>query len=49
MRTPQDHGASVVEFGLLLAALAAGIAGAVSVAGGGVQNVLSAAVTAITG
>jgi Flp pilus assembly pilin Flp len=49
MRTPADRGASAVEFGLLVAALAVGIVGAVSVAGAGVQNVLAAAITAITG
>ncbi|HEY6795359.1 MAG TPA: hypothetical protein VI248_11835 [Kineosporiaceae bacterium] len=49
MRTPFDRGASVVEFCLLLAALAAGIVGAVTVAGGGVQSMLNAAVTAIGG
>jgi Flp pilus assembly pilin Flp len=49
MRTPGDHGASAVEFGLLLAALGAGIVGAVSMAGSGVQNMLTAAVAAITG
>jgi Flp pilus assembly pilin Flp len=49
MRTPVDRGASAVEFCLLLAALAAGIVGAVSVAGSGVQNVLNSAIVTIGG
>jgi Flp pilus assembly pilin Flp len=49
MRKRADRGAEIVEFGLLLAALAVGIVGAASLAGAGLQGVLTAAVAAITG
>ena len=49
MRQRSDRGASAVEFGLLVAALAVGIVGAASIAGRGVGNLLSAAAAVIGG
>ena len=49
MRDRVDRGASVVEFGLLVALLAVVIVGAASVAGGAVGEMLSTAVSAVTG
>jgi len=49
MRSGADRGASAVEFGLLLAALAVCIVGAVSVAGQGLQSLFSAAALAVGG
>lgn len=49
MGSRADRGANVVEFGLLLAALAVGIVGAASLAGSAVHGVLATAVSAIVG
>jgi Flp pilus assembly pilin Flp len=49
MRTSADRGASAVEFGLLLAALAVGIIGAASLVGSLVNGILASAVSALTG
>jgi len=49
MRTGSDRGATAVEFGLLVAALAVCIIGAVSVAGQGLSTVLSNAVSVFGG
>jgi len=49
MRTRSDRGAAAVEFGLLVAALAVCIVGAVTAAGQGLAALLNEAATALGG